>query len=68
MENSGPVPTKYTPSFSYVHSPIAKNVEFGEKTEVENRIKLNAIYEKIKPPTICTKGGDQCFGSIKRVK
>ena len=46
---SGPVATKYSPAFGYVHNEITKNVEFGEKTEVANKIKLDAIQEKIRP-------------------
>ena len=65
---AGPVSTKYSPLFNYIHTPLTKNVEFGEKTEVANRMKLDAIYEKIKPDTLCSKGVDTCFNSVKRVK
>lgn len=66
--DSGPTSTKYSPSFAYIHGPITKNVAFGEKGEVANQMKLNAIYEKIKPDTLCSKGVDSCFSSVKRVK
>ena len=65
---SGPVPTKYSPAFGYVHKEITKNVEFGEKTEVANRMKLEAVRERIKPDAVCTRGVTQCFSSVNRVK
>ena len=68
MLGSGPEATKYRPSFNYIHNPVTKNVNFGEKTEVANRLQLNAIYEKIKPDTLCSKGANHCFGSVKRVR
>ena len=63
-----PHPAKYRPQDGYITKRIIKNVDFGEKTEIENQIKLNAIYDKIRPDSLCTKGVSGCFQSVKRVK
>ena len=71
INDKAPISTKYTPLFDLVHLPIAKNVKFGEKGEVENKMKLDAIRKKINEESACTKGSvgaDRCFTSVKRVK
>lgn len=66
--NEAPQSTKYTPSFSYIHNTVSKNISFGDKGEQETLRKLNYMKTKNDKEHLCSKGATRCFSSVKRVK
>ena len=63
-----PVSTKYSPQYSQIILPITRNVEFGDKGELERRKQLTERRLKAKPDQVCSKGVESCFNSVNRVE
>jgi len=68
--NVAPKCTKYSPAngYNFMNKSTIKNVNFGEKTELINKLKLDKVRDKLTTRTLCTKGIHSCMGSIKRIK
>ena len=45
--DAAPAVTKYRPNNSYVNKRIVRDVDFGEKTEIINKLQLDELKQRI---------------------